>query len=343
MNYNDERIKALEAQKQLDLTNQNSVYEGLLNENQALLDKQNSWQDTYLNNQNTLYDQGTNLAVNKLEQAKQDNNQAYQAEARASEMDYQNFINPYGTQAEQNAASGMTNTGYSESTKAAAYNTARNRTATARAAALKITADYENQIAQAKINNDSQKAALALELLKQKLANELSAYQTATSLKTTQLGMQNDLNNTYYNRYQDVFNQQKYEQEQSLAQKQYQEQLAYQKQKDLLAQQQWQREFDYNKQQDAIKNNQTWYSLKKSNSGSDGTILTNGGGTTLTNTQGTPMVSAGATEMLKQIQTYEKQHGILSKKQMTETLANWKKQGKITSNDVATILKQIYG
>lgn len=243
MNYNDERIKALELEKSNALNQNNTIYNDMLNANQQQLEKSNSWQDAYQQQQNELLDRSTALSTGKLEQKQKDTTEAYKKEAIASEASYQDFINPYGTNAEKQAENNLNIGGYAESTKATAYSTARVRTALAKATAQKINAEYDVAISEAKLNNDSQKAQLALDLLKEKLTNEANALSTSNSLKQNMLSVNQATDSTYYNRYQDVFNQQKYEQEQALEAQRYAEELAYQKQQDALAQSNWEREF----------------------------------------------------------------------------------------------------
>lgn len=242
MNNEDIRLKAVETEKQTALSNQNKLYDNLLEQNKELLNKQNSWQDTYQTQQNALYDKGTELATSELQQKQAKNEEAYQREAIASESSYQKAINPYGVQSEQQAASGLQGSGYSETAKMMAYNTARNRTATARATAKTVDAEYQTAIAEAKLNNDTQKAALALELLQSKLQNELTAFQTSSGLQQNKLASQQATEQTYYGRYQDVIAQQNYEKEQANALKQFEKELAYKKQRDLISDKQFQQQ-----------------------------------------------------------------------------------------------------
>lgn len=244
MNNEDIRLKAVETEKQTALNNQNKLYDNLLEQNKELLNKQNSWQDTYQTQQNALYDKGTELATSELQQKQAKNEEAYQREAIASESSYQKAINPYGVQAEQQAASGLQGSGYSETAKMMAYNTARNRTATARATAKTVDAEYQTAIAEAKLNNDTQKAALALELLQSKLQNELTAFQTSSSLQQNKLASQQAIDQTYYGRYQDVIAQQNYEKEQALALEQFEKELAYKKERDLISDRQFQEQME---------------------------------------------------------------------------------------------------
>ena len=244
MNYEDPRIQKLEEEKMNKLNDNNSLYDNMINDNQKMLDEQNSWQDAYLQQQNELFDRSTGLITDKLNQNKKELDESYQKEALASESSYQDFINPYGVQAEQQASTRLNNSGYSESTKSTAYGAARIRTALARSAAIKANTEYDNQIKEAQLSNDSQKANLALEILKEKLANRLNAFQTDMNIKQNKLNFQTDTDNTYYNRYQDVFNQQNYEKERAEEMRRYQEQLAYQKEQDKTSQQNWQKEYN---------------------------------------------------------------------------------------------------
>lgn len=265
MNYEDERIKRLEQDKANKLTETNSLYDELLNDNQKMLDEQNNWQDGYLEEQNTLLDRGTALQTGRIEDNKKSVEEAYQKEAMASESSYQDFINPYGTEAESQAETGMSNTGYSESTKSTAYSAARIRTALARSAATKANTEYDKQILEAEFNNDSQKANLSFQVLKEKLANQMTHFQTALGLKQDRLGYQTDVDNTYYNRYQDVFNQQNYEKEQAENLRKYQEELAYKKEQDAVS-------LAYQKQRDSIEDSQ-WekqFNASRSSGGSGG-------------------------------------------------------------------------
>lgn len=242
MNTEDARLKSLEKEKTTTLNNQNKLYDNLLSQNQELLNKQNSWQDTYQTQQNAIYDKSTQLATSDLQQKQQANEQAYQKEATASESSYQKAINPYGVQAEQQAAAGLQNSGYSETAKMMAYNTARNRTAIARSTAKTVDAEYQKAISEAQLNNDTQKAALALELLQSKLQNELTAFQTSSGLQQNKLASQQATDQTYYGKYQDVIAQQNYEKEQANALKQYEQELLYKKQRDQISDKQYQQQ-----------------------------------------------------------------------------------------------------
>ena len=239
MNTEDERIKALDTEKASALNTQNAVYDNLMTQNEELLNKQNSWQDTYQAQQETVIDKQASLTTSTLENKQAANETAYQKEAAASESSYQKAINPYGVQAEQTQASGLQNSGYSETTKMMAYNTAKNRTATARASKVAADTEYQTAIAEAQLGYDTQKATLALELLQNKLENELTAFQTTSALAQNKLATTTATDTNYYNRYQDVISQQNYEQEVATQLEQYERQLAYQKERDRISDKQY--------------------------------------------------------------------------------------------------------
>ena len=94
----------------------------------------------------------------------------YQKEALASNVDYQKFINPYGVQSGQLRQSGLSNAGYSESTKLGAYSTSQQRTALARETAKKIKADFDVEIQEAKLKGDTQLAEIALQQMLPRLS-----------------------------------------------------------------------------------------------------------------------------------------------------------------------------
>ena len=86
----------------------------------------------------------------------------------------------------------------------------------------------------------------------------------------------NTINNNYYNRYKDVESQINYENETAEKIRQYNENMAYQKEQQRLEQQRWEQEMAYQKQQDAIANAQKWASINASYDSIGGTNELNG-------------------------------------------------------------------
>ena len=65
MHHEAPRIKRLEEEKTKKITENNSTYDDMINDNKKMLDEQNSWQDEYIDEQNRLLDRSTALQTDK--------------------------------------------------------------------------------------------------------------------------------------------------------------------------------------------------------------------------------------------------------------------------------------
>ena len=351
MNYDDERVKLVLNEQEKAKAQSNSVYDELLRQNQEQLQKQNSWQDEYQKQQSDLYDRSLALTQERLNQQKQQAEDSYNREAIASEYDYQKFINPYGIQSEQMANSNLLNSGVSETAKLGAYNISRNRTALARANADKAILEYNTQMNEAMLNNDTQKAKLAYELLQIKLANEMQAFQTATELTQNKLLSSQNLDNTYYGRLQDVFNQQNWEKEQEESRRRYEEQMAWereqarlqqeqreremawQQEQARLQQQRWEKELAYQKEQDKIKNAQNWALINQKNTSN---------GISLTDSSNKSASSNNLSHISKEIiNMFEGVYGNISMDTILKSIKTYYENGKITADEANYLLQYI--
>lgn len=153
----------------------------------------------------------TDAVVGGLEEKKNEAEDSYDIEAKAAYTDWQKASDPYGVNAEQMASMGMSNTGYSETSRVAMYNQYQNRVAVARATFNKATADYDRAIADAKMQNNVALARLASETyLKQA---ELSLYylQKHDELLSKKEKAIEQVNATYATKWQDILKQMKEE------------------------------------------------------------------------------------------------------------------------------------
>ena len=153
----------------------------------------------------------TDAVVSGLEEKKDEAEDSYDIEAKAAYTDWQKASDPYGVNAEQMASMGMSNTGYSETSKVAMYNQYQNRVAVARATFNKATADYDRAIADAKMQNNVALARLASETyLKQA---ELSLYylQKHDELLSQKEKALEEVNSIYATKWQDILKQMKEE------------------------------------------------------------------------------------------------------------------------------------
>lgn len=116
-----------------------------------------------------LQDEQTNYTVEQIEQQKAEANNELQKERKNAYADYQKQVNPYGVEAEQMAQMGMSNTGYSETSKVAMYTAYQNRIAIAKQSYDKVILDYNNAINEARMQNSVSKAQIAFQTLQMRL------------------------------------------------------------------------------------------------------------------------------------------------------------------------------
>lgn len=105
------------------------------------------------------------------------------------------------------AASGMTNTGFSESSQVAMYNQYQNRVATAREVLSTAMLNYDNNIKEAMLQNNSILAEIEAEAAIKAAELALEGFQYKNNLILEQANKKIELDNIYYNRWQDVLNQ----------------------------------------------------------------------------------------------------------------------------------------
>ena len=256
VNYDDDRFQQVENEKQEQLNQYNQTYDNLMAEREDLTNQQQGLVDQWQQTQNENLDKQFQFQQDLINQQKAETEKAYEKEAKSAYTDYQKEVDRYGVSREQQVASGLGNTGYSESSKVSMYNTYQNRLATAKESMDKAYLEFDNAIREAQLTNDVTKAENALTALEQKLNISLEAFNYKDTATQNKLNWQQQINSDYYNRYQNVLNQINYENEQAEAIRQYneqmkfqQEQLEYQKEQDRIAQQQWEKEYALAKQQ----------------------------------------------------------------------------------------------
>jgi hypothetical protein len=111
------------------------------------------------------------------------------------------------------------------------YNTYQNRVATARESYNNAVLNYNNAIKDARLQNNSALAEIAYNALQQQLELSLQGFQYKNNLLLEKANKKTELENTYYNRYLDVLDQ--INKENTLAEeiRQYNEQMALEREK----------------------------------------------------------------------------------------------------------------
>lgn len=207
INYEDERFKQVESDKQVALDNIDETYGEMLNgaskyyQDQITASKE--WEQTQKNNQQAQ----TDFAIQQINQQKAQSEKDYQKEQSGAYVDWQRESNRYGANAEELAVSGMLNTGYGESSQVRMYNTYQNRIASARQSFELAKRNYDNAITEARLQNNSILAEIAYNAYQQQLELSLAEFQYKNSLVAEMESRKAETENNYYNRYLDVLNQ----------------------------------------------------------------------------------------------------------------------------------------
>lgn len=228
INYEDDRFAKVDADIQQQSSNLDQVYGGMIdNTDQFYNDLKQSTQD-YADKQSQIQQEKTDFAIEQINQQKEQANKDYQKEQSGAYVDWQKQSNQYGAEAEKMAAAGLANTGYSESSQVSMYNTYQNRVATARESYQRAVLNYDNAIKDAQIQNNAALAEIAYNALQKQLELGLQGFQYKNQLILDLTGKKTELNNTKWNRYQDILNQINTENALAEDARQFNENLAFQ-------------------------------------------------------------------------------------------------------------------
>ena len=267
INYDDDRFKQVESQKQEQLNNINNTYNNIVSQSdsyyQNLVDATNKYAETQQKNQQA----NTDFAIEQINQQKEQAKKDYTKEQAGAYADWQKQSNKYGVNAEQVASQGLNNTGYSATLERDYYSTYQNRIISAKESYNKAVLNYDNSIKEAMLANNSALAEIAYNALKTQLELSLQGFQYKNDLLLRQISDTRDIDNTYYNRWHDVLNQfntenalkedvrqynetmaenkrqydekmaeerRQYDETMAENRRQYEEQLAYQKERDKI-------------------------------------------------------------------------------------------------------------
>lgn len=282
INYDDQRFKDVENEKNAQMSQMNNAYNEMINSSDKYYQDQKDALEDYKNQQTDLQNQQTQLTIDQINQQKDQAHKDYLKEQKGSYVDWQKQSNQYGANAESMASQGLTGTGFSESSQVSMYNTYQNRVSVARDTFSKAILTYDNSIKEAQLQNSSKLAEIAYNALQKSLELSLQGFQYKNTLIEAQINKQQEIDNTYYQRWQNV--QQQINTENQLAEnvRQYNEEMAYkqaqlEEAKRQAAQEQanWEKEYAL-----ALKEyNLSAQKAKASSSGSSGsssTKLSNG-------------------------------------------------------------------
>lgn len=330
IDYNDARFQNIENEKNSEINQTTNTYNEMINNSDSFYQSQIDASKDWANKQQEIQQANTDFAIEKIEQQKEQAKQDYTREQKAAYADYAKASNKYGVAAEQQATQGLQNSGYSESVQNSMYNTYQNRYMTARDTFNRAILNYDNSIKEAQLANNSALATIAYEALQKQLELGLQGFQYKNTLVLQKQQSLNEMNDRYYNRYQDVVAQ--INTENALAEqiRQYNETMAFQREQAAQEQANWERQYAL--------------SLSKSSGGSsrspDNSSISL---TDISNDENTIGADNGenydkALSMAKLMY----RSALKNKTQAAEaTLATYVADDKITVNEAGRIMKQI--
>ena len=206
-NYDDERLVSVETEKQEALTDVESTYDGMINQTDGFYQAQIDATKEYADKQSQIQQEQTDFAIEQIEQQKEQAYKDYTKEQSGAYVDWQKQSNQYGAEAEKMAASGLTNTGYSETAQVSMYNTYQNRVATARDVYARAVLNYDNAMKDARLQNNAALAEIAYNALMQELELSLAGFQYKNSLVLEKANKKLEVDQIYHGYYQDVLDQ----------------------------------------------------------------------------------------------------------------------------------------
>lgn len=149
----------------------------------------------------------TDFAISEIERQKQQAKEDYQKEQRAAYTDWQIQSGKYGVNAEKMAAQGLENSGYSETSQVMMYNQYQARITAARESFVKVQADYDAAIANARVQNNAVLAQIAVDAMKQRTELIVQFALNGVNLLTTMAEGKASLRQQGLSNYMSVYNQ----------------------------------------------------------------------------------------------------------------------------------------
>lgn len=243
----DPRYTAITEEKSAAITAADQQFSDLIGQQNVYTDQQQKLIDEWSKQQQAATQQQTDFAVGTIEQQKGVLSKDYTKEATGAYSDYAKTQSAYNATAEQQAMQGLAGSGYSESAKVQQYTAYQNRISLAKEAYTKAVVNYDNSIKEALLLNNTKLAEIAYSQLEKSLDAAITAFQYKSDLTKYGMEYKQNIENTYYGRWQDVQAQINAEAALKESIRQWEAEMAYKKQQDAIAQEQWRQEFEASK------------------------------------------------------------------------------------------------
>lgn len=326
VNKNDETLQEYKNTKNAMIneaqTNYNTVSNGAEEKYNELINATKDYGET----QAEITQNQTNQTIAEINQNKDLAEKDYIKEQKAGYTDYAKQVNNYGVNAEIQASAGLTGSGFSESSRVNAYNTYQNRYMTARETFNRAVLNYDNQIAQAQLQNSAQLAEIAFNSLQTQLQLALEGFQYKNELLNNLLNQKLSISSTYDNLWQSQYNT-------LLGEAQFNEQMAYQRERDAVADSQWQQQFNLSRAKASSSSDGSSNLTDTSKSGSGDEKLTGG----------TRSVTEITSDLAKtRPNSTNSTSGLLEMKQWEENVLGGIQKMDIPAEDKEQIIKNLY-
>lgn len=344
MPQNGKTFDQVKDEENIAIAENDKLYDKMIGDTDKYYDDQiqaaKDWADT----QTQLQQQQTDFTIEKIEQQKDQAEKDYIKEQSGAYKDWQKQTNNYGVNAEQMAATGMSGTGYSESSKVSMYNTYQTRVATARESYQRAVLNYDNAIKDAQLQNSAILAEIAYEALQKQLELSLQGFQYKNTLILEKASTEREIKSFYYQQWKDVLDQINTEaslslQGASLAQsaQQHAENLAWQKEqfeweKEYKAQQlaEEQRQFDetlaWEKEQEKNKSSSTT-SNNSSNTTKPSSTPNSSSGNNIVGTVNKPFNGTTYSEAIDYLRANGLQNDLLTRNEWLRRKASYNQTG----------------
>lgn len=222
----EDKLTKLEEEKSQVLTDAEKAYGDMAGSMKENIDKQITASQDWATTQKNLQQDRTDLTINQIKQQKEQARKDYTKELSGAYTDYKKESNRYGVGAEEMAAAGLSGTGYSESSQVSMYNAYQSRVAAARESYNQAVLNYDNAIAEAKLQNSSALAEIAYNALQQELTLTMQGLEYENEFLLALEDRKAQIEDSYHNQYMDVWNQMNREREFEESVRQYEQDFA---------------------------------------------------------------------------------------------------------------------
>ncbi len=204
VNYDDQRFQDVKNEQTQKENEVNSTYDNILNNSDKYYQDQINATKEYEKKQSELQQAQTDFALEQINQQKEQSQKDYTKEQKGSYVDY---MRQTKSNAQNMANSGLSNTGFSESSIVSMYNAYQNRVSSAKENLNKATLNYNNSIQQAILANNEKLAEIAFNSLQTQNQLNQQAFEYKNSVILQKQETLQKINDTYYARYQNVLAQ----------------------------------------------------------------------------------------------------------------------------------------